>query len=112
MSMTKLKSRYKHEQFRKYCVLIAYAGLYFERLSLKNVNYFKLGVNEHVITHFHNFSKTFMILVFSVTSPDLEMTILKFHDFSRFSMTTRVCSRCQSLPLHTHDLNNAMRDHR
>jgi len=40
--MTKLKSRYKHEQFRKCSVLREYAGLYFERLSLKNMNYFKL----------------------------------------------------------------------
>jgi len=35
ISMKKLKSRYKHEQFRKCSVLIAYAGLYSERLSLK-----------------------------------------------------------------------------
>jgi len=44
-------------------VLRAYTGLYFERLSLKkHINYFKLGVNEHVIiTNFHGFSKTFMI---------------------------------------------------
>jgi len=62
MSMTKLKSRYKHEHFRKCCVLRAHAGLYFERLSLKNINYFKLGVNQHlIITNFHDFSKTFMI---------------------------------------------------
>jgi len=58
--MNKLKSPYKHEQL---CVLRAYAGLYFERLSLKkHINYVKLGVNEHVIiTHFHDFSKTLMI---------------------------------------------------
>jgi len=88
ISMTKLKSRSTHEQFRKCCVLRAYADLYFERISLKNINYFKLCVNEHVIiTHFHDFSKTFMIYVFSMTFPGLEMTILKFHDFSRFSMT-------------------------
>jgi len=37
MSMTKLKSRYKHEKFRKCCVSRAYAGLYFERLSVKNI---------------------------------------------------------------------------
>jgi len=50
ISMTKRKYRYKHETFRKFCVLTAYAGLYFERLSLKkHINYFKLGVNEHVI---------------------------------------------------------------
>jgi len=69
----------------------AYAGLYFERLSLKkHINYFKLGVNEHVIiTNFLDFYKTFMILVFSMTFPGLEMTILNFHDFSRFSMTVR-----------------------
>jgi len=42
ISMTKLKCRYKHEKFRKFGV---YAGLNFERLSLKNINYFKLGVN-------------------------------------------------------------------
>jgi len=65
--------------------------LYFERLSLKkHVNYFKLGVNEHVIiTHFHDFSKTFMIYVFSMTFPGLEMSILKCHDSSRFSMSVR-----------------------
>jgi len=91
MSMTKLKSQYKHEKFRTFCVLRAYAGLYFERLSLKkHINYFKLGLIEHVIvTNFHDFSKTFMIQVFSMTFPGLEMTILKFHDFSRFSMTVR-----------------------
>jgi len=63
MSMTKLKSRYKHENCRKVCVLRAIAGLYFERLSLKiYINYFKLDVNEHVIlTNFHDFSKTVMI---------------------------------------------------
>jgi len=87
--MTKLKSRYKHKKCRTFCVLRAYAGLYFKRLSLKkHNNYFKLGVNEHVIiTHFHDFSQTFMISFFSMNFPDLEMTILKFHDFSRFSMT-------------------------
>jgi len=91
MSMTKLKSRYKHENCRTFCRLRAYAGLYFERLSLKKyINYFKLGVNEHVIlTNFHDFSQTFMISVFSMTFPGLEITILKFHDFSRFSMTVR-----------------------
>jgi len=96
--MTKLKSRYKHEQFRTCCVSRAYAGLYFERLSWKkHINYFKLGVNEHVIiTHFHEFSKTFMIHVFfSMTFPGLEMTILKFHDFSRFSMTVRTLLKLQ-----------------
>jgi len=43
--------------------LRAYAGLYFEHLSLKkHINYFKRGVNEHVIiTNFHDFSQTFMI---------------------------------------------------
>jgi len=66
MSMTKPKSRYKHEKCRKRCVLRAYAGLYFERLSY----YFKLGVNEHVIRNFHDFSKNFYDLSF-------------FHDFSR-----------------------------
>ncbi|TNN66955.1 hypothetical protein EYF80_022872 [Liparis tanakae] len=56
----------------------------------KRLNYFKLGVNEHVIiTHFHDFSRTFVIKFFSMTFPGLEMTILKFHDFSRFSMTVR-----------------------
>jgi len=30
-----------------------------------------------------------MIQVFSMTFPGLEMTILKFHDFSSFSMTVR-----------------------
>jgi len=89
ISMAKLKSRCIHEQFRTWCVLRAEAGLYFERLSLKNINYFKLGVNEHVITHFHDFSKTFRTYVFSMTFPGLEMTILKFHDFPRFSMTVR-----------------------
>jgi len=60
--MTKLKSRYKHEQFRKCCVLRAIAGLYFERLSLKKyINYLKLGVNDVITTNFHDFSKTFMI---------------------------------------------------
>jgi len=63
MSMTELKSRNKHEKFRKCNVLRASVGLYFERLSLKkHINYFKLAVNEHVnITHLHDFSKTFMI---------------------------------------------------
>jgi len=91
ISMTKLKSQYKHEQFWKCCVLRAYAGLYFERLSLKkHLNYSKLGVNEHVIiTNVHDFSKTFMIQVFSMTFPSLEMTIFKFQDFSRFSMNVR-----------------------
>jgi len=43
ISMTKLKSRYKHEKFSKFGV---YAGLYFERLSLKkHISDFKLGVN-------------------------------------------------------------------
>jgi len=42
ISMTKLKSRYEHEKFRKFNVLRAHAGLHFERLSLKNINYFKL----------------------------------------------------------------------
>jgi len=37
MSTTKRKSWYKHEKFRKCCVLRAYAGFYFERLSLKNI---------------------------------------------------------------------------
>jgi len=37
ISMTKLKSRYKHEHFRKCYVLRAYAGLYFERLSSENI---------------------------------------------------------------------------
>jgi len=50
ISMTKLKSRYKHKKYRTFCVSRAYAGLYFERLSFKkHINYFKLGVNEHVI---------------------------------------------------------------
>jgi len=67
MSMNKLKSRYKHEKFRTCSVLRAYASLYFECLSLKKyINYFKLGVNEHVITHFHDF-----------------YDISFFHDFSR-----------------------------
>jgi len=49
ISMTKLKSRYKHKKCRTPCVLRAYAGLYIERLSLKkHINYFKLAVNEHV----------------------------------------------------------------
>jgi len=71
--MTKLKSRYKHEQFRTFCVSRTDAGLYFERLSLKkHINFFKLRINEHVmITHFHDFSKTFMIYVFSRTFPKL-----------------------------------------
>jgi len=34
ISMAKLKSRYKHENLRKFCVSRAIAGLYFERLSL------------------------------------------------------------------------------
>jgi len=37
ISRTKLKSRYKHEKCRKFSVLRAYAGWYFERLSLKNI---------------------------------------------------------------------------
>jgi len=37
------------------------------------------------ITHFHDFSKNFG----DFFSPGLEITILKFHDFSRFSMTVR-----------------------
>ena len=41
------------------------------------------------ITHFHDFSKTFGITFFSSTFPGLELTILKFHDFSRFFMTVR-----------------------
>jgi len=50
----------------------------------KHINYFKLGVNEHVIiTHFHDFSKTFMIYVFSMTFPGLEMTILKIPGLSQ-----------------------------
>jgi len=54
------------------------------------MNYFELGVNEHVnITNFHDLSQTFMIEVFPMTFPGLEMTILKCHDFSRFSMTVR-----------------------
>jgi len=71
ISMTKLKSRYKHEQFRTFCVLRADAGLYFERLSLKNLLIiFKLRINEHVmITNVHDFSKTFMIYIFSMTFP-------------------------------------------
>jgi len=71
--MTKLKYRYKHEQFRTCCVLRADAGLYFERLSLKkHIKYFKLRINEHVnITHFHDFSNTFMNYVFSRTFPGL-----------------------------------------
>jgi len=57
--MTKLKFRYKHEKCRKWCVLIAYAGLYFERLSFKkHINYLKLGVKERVIiTNFQDFPK-------------------------------------------------------
>jgi len=63
--MTKLKSRNKHEQFRKCCVLREYAGLYFERLSLKKrINYFKLCVNEHVITHFHDFDNFYDLSFF------------------------------------------------
>jgi len=49
-----------------------------------------------VITHFHDFSKTFMTYVFSMTFPGLEMTILKCHDFSRFSTTVRTLIK--SLP--------------
>jgi len=42
----------------------------------KHINYFKLRINEHVmITNVHDFSKTFMIYVFSRTFPGLEMTI-------------------------------------
>jgi len=64
--MTKLQSQYKHEKCRKFSVLRAYAGLYFERLSLKNIliisNSMNSNLNEHVIiTNFHDFSKTFMI---------------------------------------------------
>jgi len=46
-------------------------------LSLKkHINYFKLGVNEHVIMiNVHDFFKTFMIYIFSMTFPGLEMTI-------------------------------------
>jgi len=75
-----------------------YAGLHFERLSLKKyINYFKLGLNRHVIiTNFHDFSKTFMIYVFSMTFPGLEMTIFKLHDFSRFSMTVQTLYRALS----------------
>ena len=36
------------------------------------------------VTNFHDFSKTFAILFFSSTFSGLEITILKFHDFSRF----------------------------
>jgi len=84
ISMTKLKSRYKHENCRKCCVL------FWASFFKKHINYFKLGVNEHVIlTNFHDLSKTFMIWGFSMTFPGLEMTILKFHDRSRFSMYVR-----------------------
>jgi len=62
ISMTKLKSRFKYEQLKTFCVLRADAGLYFERPSLKNIKYFKLRINEHVmITNFHDLSKTFMM---------------------------------------------------
>jgi len=37
ISMTKLKYRYKYEQFRTFCVLRADAGLHYDRLSLKNI---------------------------------------------------------------------------
>lgn len=55
----------------------------------------KLSVNnlEHMNTpNFHDFSKTFGILFFSSTFPGLEITILKFDDFSRFFMTVRTLS--------------------
>jgi len=58
------------------CLDLAYAGLQFESSFQKHRNYFKLGVNEHVnITHFHDFSKTFVISVFTITFPGLETTI-------------------------------------
>jgi len=84
-----------------------YAGLYFESFFLKHIHYFKLGVNEHVIrTNFHDFNKTSVIEVFSMTFPGLEITILKFHDFFRFSMTVRtpiraVALNCSSSPEET-----------
>jgi len=84
ISMTKLKSRYKHKKCRTFCVLRAYAGLYCQRLSLKKHNYFKLGVNEHVIiTHFHDFSQTFIRVLTHVdqwnsrTLNQMSMTKLK-----------------------------------
>jgi len=84
MDFQDFKPNFHHQtEISARCVLRAIAGLYFERLSLKKYfNYFKLGVNEHVIlTNFH--------YVFSMTFPGLEMTILKCHDFPRFSMTVR-----------------------
>jgi len=42
-----------------------------------------------IVANFQDFSKTFMIYVFSTTFPGVETTISKFHDFSRFSTTVR-----------------------
>jgi len=64
------QSRNKHEQFRRLCVLRAYAGFWASYFK-KHVNYFKLGVNEHVIiTTFPWLFQNFYDLSFS-------------HDFSR-----------------------------
>jgi len=44
----------------------------------------KISVNEHMdITHVHDFSQNFWDYIFF---KDLEITIFKFHDFSRFSV--------------------------
>jgi len=49
------------------------------------MNYFKLGVNEHV----NIFMTIPKLVIFSMTFSGLEIIILKFHDFSRFSMSVR-----------------------
>jgi len=62
MSRTKLNSRYKHDHCRTRCVSRAYAGLYFERLSLKKIFIMSNSVEMNmIITNFHDFSKTFVI---------------------------------------------------
>src|SRR4029434_5468441 len=67
---------------------------YILSVFLKSIYYLKLSVNnlENMnITNFHDFSKTFGISFFSSTFPGLEITILKFHDFSNIYMSVSVC---------------------
>jgi len=64
----------------------------FERLSLKKT-YQLFQTRRKWTCDYNNISMTFPKLLwfefFSMTFPGLGMTILKFHDFSRFSMTVR-----------------------
>jgi len=90
ISKTKLKSQYKHEALRKYCVLRAYAGLYFERLSLKKTSSFQ---TRHQWTcDFNKFPWLFQNLwfyFFPWLFQAWKWPFKKFHDFSRLSMTVR-----------------------